>query len=212
MDSLATKRCCGCKRDLPTASFSKHAKRKDGLQTQCKQCAKGTYDKWRIAAGKEAWAEYQRGWGAANRDKQHAISRRHYENHREQEVARVVAHRKANADHYREYNREWLVANAEQAREWRRLWLTVERNREYHNRRRANREAATIVPFTREQLAAKMAYWGNLCWICKVKPMEVVDHVKPLTKGGPHVLSNLRPACRSCNSKKHNKWPYSPPR
>lgn len=32
------------------------------------------------------------------------------------------------------------------------------------------------------------------------------DHVKPLAKGGPHILANIRPACVSCNSRKHATW------
>jgi 5-methylcytosine-specific restriction endonuclease McrA len=29
------------------------------------------------------------------------------------------------------------------------------------------------------------------------------DHVRPLSSGGRHVIENLVPACRSCNSSKH---------
>jgi 5-methylcytosine-specific restriction endonuclease McrA len=37
-------------------------------------------------------------------------------------------------------------------------------------------------------------------------PFEHVDHVKPIAKGGLNVLSNMRPACGSCNSAKRAKW------
>jgi 5-methylcytosine-specific restriction endonuclease McrA len=33
------------------------------------------------------------------------------------------------------------------------------------------------------------------------------DHVKPLAKGGAHILANLRPACLSCNRSKRDRWP-----
>lgn len=68
--------------------------------------------------------------------------------------------------------------------------------------------AATVAPFTREQLAARMAYFGNRCWIC-AGPFEQVDHVKPLAKGGPHMLANLRPSCAPCNNRKRARWPLS---
>jgi 5-methylcytosine-specific restriction endonuclease McrA len=51
-----------------------------------------------------------------------------------------------------------------------------------------------------------MAYWGNCCWMCSGEYQEV-DHVIPLARGGLHCLSNLRPACRSCNASKGAKRP-----
>ncbi|MGX7727586.1 HNH endonuclease [Rhodococcus sp. 5G237] len=36
-----------------------------------------------------------------------------------------------------------------------------------------------------------------------------VDHVKPINKGGPHMLANLRPACGPCNSRKRDQWPFT---
>jgi 5-methylcytosine-specific restriction endonuclease McrA len=50
-----------------------------------------------------------------------------------------------------------------------------------------------------------MACWGDRCWLrilCDGAPYETVDHVIPLVLGGPHCLSNLRPACGPCNSSK----------
>ncbi|WP_349257835.1 HNH endonuclease [Iamia sp.] len=38
---------------------------------------------------------------------------------------------------------------------------------------------------------------------------DSIDHVKPLSKGGAHMLSNLRPSCRSCNSRKGARWPFA---
>lgn len=73
--------------------------------------------------------------------------------------------------------------------------------------KRHKRRQAPWIPFGPDQLAAKLRYWGDRCWICHV-PYTAVDHVKPLSRGGWHALANLRPICRSCNSRKSNKWPY----
>ncbi|MFJ4997109.1 HNH endonuclease [Microbacterium sp. NPDC088619] len=40
-------------------------------------------------------------------------------------------------------------------------------------------------------------------------PFENLDHVKPVSLGGITTLSNLRPACVSCNSLKRARW-YGP--
>ncbi|NAE18264.1 hypothetical protein GUJ16_13385 [Enterococcus hirae] len=39
-------------------------------------------------------------------------------------------------------------------------------------------------------------------------PASEIDHVKPLSRGGSAWPANLRPACRTCNSKKRARWPY----
>lgn len=71
-------------------------------------------------------------------------------------------------------------------------------------RRRAQVRGQTTVRFSREQLAARLTMFPG-CWMCG-GTYECIDHVKPITKGGPHMLSNLRPACRSCNQKKGGRW------
>ncbi len=50
----------------------------------------------------------------------------------------------------------------------------------------------------------------GICGIC-LMPVGyeefTVDHIRPVSKGGSHVLSNLQPAHPSCNSTKGAKWP-----
>lgn len=73
------------------------------------------------------------------------------------------------------------------------------------NKRRAAIASSASVSFTLEQMTARFAYYGFACWMCGA-PWESMDHVKPLSKGGPHLLANLRPACTRCNSSKGAKW------
>lgn len=80
--------------------------------------------------------------------------------------------------------------------------------REHDRRRYASvKRGCAVYPFTTEQLAAKVAYWGHRCWICR-GPFEAIDHVKPLAKLGPHMLANLRPICTACNTRKRDRWPF----
>jgi 5-methylcytosine-specific restriction endonuclease McrA len=73
------------------------------------------------------------------------------------------------------------------------------------NRRRARKKSAPSHPYTSDQMAQRIAYWGDKCWMCG-GAYEALDHVIPLSRGGADCLANLRPACGSCNSRKHNKW------
>jgi 5-methylcytosine-specific restriction endonuclease McrA len=61
---------------------------------------------------------------------------------------------------------------------------------------------------TQSQLAAKYEMYGNKCWMCGADGPMSLDHVKPISKGGPHILANLRPACMPCNRRKSAHWPW----
>lgn len=58
---------------------------------------------------------------------------------------------------------------------------------------------------TTEEIRARIEYYGHKCWMCGA-PWTCIDHVKPLSLGGSNWPANLRPACRSCNARKHNRW------
>jgi len=42
----------------------------------------------------------------------------------------------------------------------------------------------------------------GICGLSVSKEEMTIDHIVPLSRGGPHVLSNLQPAHSSCNTKK----------
>ena len=50
---------------------------------------------------------------------------------------------------------------------------------------------------------------GPGCWICgrAVAVEPNIDHVIPLSRGGSNGMSNLKVACKKCNSIKGNKLP-----
>lgn len=76
---------------------------------------------------------------------------------------------------------------------------------EYHRRRLARKAEAVVVPFTDEQLQQRLSMFGFRCYLrirCDGDQDIELDHVIPLTLGGPHCLANLRPICRSCNATK----------
>lgn len=103
---------------------------------------------------------------------------------------------------------EWKRANRESWRESRRQAKKNNpiANRASNRRRKAIKLGAPTFPFTIDQLLARLAYFGNRCWMCGAEANSL-DHVKPLSKGGAHMLCNLRPACVPCNSRKHDRWP-----
>ena len=129
--------------------------------------------------------------------------------------------REANKEHCREYQLRYMAENAEYARkatlrakDWKKANPERARDnaRQSEQRRRARKQETAVVPFTSEQVEQRFEYYGNRCYLglkgCSGNPDEM-DHVKPLAKFGPHILANIRPACKSCNSSKRDKWPFN---
>lgn len=103
--------------------------------------------------------------------------------------------RESNRDHHREISRAWSRGNPA-------------RNALAKHRRRARKNGTQVCAISTASVAEKIKYWGGKCWMC-LAAADTLDHVKPLAAGGYHMLANLRPACRSCNSSKGAKW-YGP--
>ena len=90
-------------------------------------------------------------------------------------------------------------AQVARARRW---YATHPEARRRHELRRRAREYAAAGWASAEQIAARVAYYGGCCWICGKPDAETTDHVIPLAAGGSNWPANLRPACKSCNSRK----------
>lgn len=103
----------------------------------------------------------------------------------------------------------WEVANPDTRRKYRRDRKKMDpiSNRNYVRARSARKRAATVLPVPAEALRQRLAYYGHRCWMCGSPERITVDHVKPLSKGGAHMLCNLRPACDDCNTRKGARWP-----
>lgn len=57
------------------------------------------------------------------------------------------------------------------------------------------------------QIQARIDFYGGLCWICRTKPWEQLDHVIPWVRGGANWPANIRPACAACNNIKSSRDP-----
>jgi 5-methylcytosine-specific restriction endonuclease McrA len=101
----------------------------------------------------------------------------------------------------------YRLAHPEQYREYRRAGKkrNPEANRSYVRARKTRLRGQVVVHFTPEQLRQRLSMFAG-CWMCGGRA-ETIDHVKPIAKGGAHMLANLRPACLACNSRKQDRWP-----
>lgn len=76
------------------------------------------------------------------------------------------------------------------------------------SRRRSRRVAAADNDLTAQEWAELCAMWGG-CAYCGQAEASLAstlqkDCVQPISRGGRYTLSNVVPACRSCNASKSN--------
>lgn len=128
-----------------------------------------------------------------------------------------------NADHVKEHKRQYYLDNKEdilrKRKEYREnnhdkirscinSWRNNNPEKHLANalKRRSLKKSASGTS-NHIQISNRIEMFGGCCWICGL-PYEAIDHVKPLSKGGSNWPSNLRPICKSCNSKKKDVWPF----
>lgn len=112
----------------------------------------------------------------------------------------------ANREKVRKSCREYALAHPDKARERVRKWAQLHPEKRCQNQ--ANRRA-------RENDAKgshTLAEWQSIlkqhpsCAYCGRTDCKLTrDHVVPLSKGGSNYISNIVPACQSCNSRKKDR-------
>lgn len=72
---------------------------------------------------------------------------------------------------------------------------------ENERRRRVQKLSTEVEKITVEMLQERLVEFGGVCAYCG-GPHEHWDHMKPLSSGGSHTLSNLAPSYKACNLSK----------
>ena len=152
---------------------------------RCCACHRVRAKKWR-EANPEKMREYGKRWSKANPEKRSEYTRRWQAANPEK--VREIARRwgEDNRDRKSEYDKRWFEANPEKVRE-------------YNHRRRIHKNNNESQPY---EFKVICAHYDNRCVKCGEKKKLTVDHINPISKGGPDIASNIQPLCKSCNSKK----------
>jgi 5-methylcytosine-specific restriction endonuclease McrA len=125
-----------------------------------------------------------------------AAGRRFYRENRATLVARCKAYYREHKAEHRARDKAWKMANPEKV-------MLSGRNASGRTRALQYGVAHDV---TAQQLADRVSMFGGRCWMCGAEWQEF-DHVIPLSRGGPHIPSNIRPACSPCNRRKWAKRP-----
>jgi len=217
-----TKRCSKCKETKSVTEFSKDRCQKDGLQSKCKSCGRQYYqenrekkleyvkqyyqeNRGRILKkvkqyrqeNKEKIREYKKQYYHENRERILEYSRQLYQENRER--------RSENNKQYYQENRGRILKKVKQYRQ-----ENKEKIREYKKQyRQENRDY--YLECSRRYVALKRSAIPEHLLNCKVERQRLVDiyalrqrisdatgieyhvdHMWPLSKGGPHWSGNLQ--------------------
>ena len=179
---------------------------------------------------KEQRREYMRQWHAENPRDRRSYKAAYDASHREANAERRrmnQAHIKLSKAAWYQANRERLIAKVEARYEAKKAEVLAYQANYYvehtdkvkanvlayraanpekkalHDNRRRVRKAGNGGTHTAAEWREKCQVLGNVCFYCgEAKPLTR-DHIIPLARGGTDDITNLVPACRSCNSRKH---------
>lgn len=124
---------------------------------------------------------------------------------------------RADPDKFKSRSRNWRSSNPEYINKWYenrgrlvvRKWAqdNPHKRRESCQRRRALLKGCDV---SLADIAAVVERSGGLCCLCNSlvpEGMRHIDHIVPLSKGGPHAQENLQMLCYRCNLSKGSKLP-----
>jgi 5-methylcytosine-specific restriction endonuclease McrA len=191
-----TKRCSKCGETKAVSEFHRNSASKDGRQCYCKVCKraseKATRDRYRERrnASSLAWKKrnrerlenYNCAYYSATRDRRLEVARKW----REENPAKVAEYR----ERHPEYVHGWYLRNRE-------LVYAYKKRRDALLRGASSGEI-----ITHAFVAARDNWRCHICGGRVTRKNWSLDHLIPVSQGGPHSLANVSLAHRRCNSKR----------
>ncbi len=196
------KRCTRCLQWKDNSEFYRDRTKLDGLKSQCKDCRKLYKREYRSRLRARAMAHlrrtYMRVWLARRVPQPLALSPgfvRWQEKRRDRRRELISAHL-----------RRWHIAHPEASRTW--YADTPEMPTARRQNLRARQAGAAVSDFSPEEWKWLVKAYGHRCAYCgRPDDRLTPDHIVPLAQGGRNTLSNIVPACMTCNSQKGARTP-----
>lgn len=204
-----TKTCTKCHETKPVAEFSKCARARDGLKSQCKACDKIAVSVWdRANPGKRKARDAA--WNKANPGKRKARSAVWYAENREKVKADGAARYAANPEKIKAVNAKWVSENMDKVKVIQARWDAA--NPDSRTIRNANRRARKVEAGGKlsKGLAERLFTLQRGKCACCGKSLgkdSHLDHIMPLALGGSNTDSNMQLLRGICNRQKSAKHP-----
>jgi hypothetical protein len=192
-----SKTCPKCRQTKPLHEWGKNKSKKDGLSSECKSCHASDVAKWR-KANPEEQKRRSRAQHDKNKEKSNEARRANYRANEDRERKQRKSYYEKTAEKQKQSSKEWRINNPEKARSQGR-------------RIRAMRASVYTEDYSTDQVLER---WGINCHLCGL-PIDLLaprsthakgwelglqlDHVIPLSSGGPDTLENVKPSHGKCN-------------
>jgi 5-methylcytosine-specific restriction endonuclease McrA len=152
---------------------------------------------------------YERRWRSKNLEKDLANKRNHYIDNQAVYKEKAKVWRQSNPERSNELSKLWKQKNPGKCKEGGRRWRkeNPEKHAAKERKRRAILRNVEHEPYTVEDIQDLWYSQSGCCSYCGTPLFSRyhVDHMIPISRGGPDKLANLTLACPLCNLQKHAK-------
>ena len=207
---------CGKWIELSAEYWSRNAARRDGFDSQCKECRKKYHSEYHQKnkdkineRSKEyrktnASKDYHKNYREKNKEHLKMKAKEWQENNKEKCLEKYRRYRERNHEKLAKLRREKEATPEHKERV--RKYYEANKEKSFNRvRKRRTLKKSTVALLTTEQWRQAKEHFNNQCAYCGSEGNLSQDHIIPISLGGYHVRTNVAPACLSCNLSKSNK-------
>jgi hypothetical protein len=206
------KTCSKCKIEKPREEFGARKDARDGLKSNCRECANASVARWE-AENKEKKKAQMAEWYVNNSDHSKNYSKEYYQKNKEVKLEKCKNWHKNNPDKVAVKHKKWASKNKEHLKNYNHSYAqeNPEKITAKEAKRRAAKLQATPKWLTEEDFAKIREVYKEAKRLEKLDGIKRhVDHYYPLqgkTVCGLHIYENLQILTESENCSKNNKLP-----
>ena len=223
---MEMKKCSKCGTDKPLTNefYFKSKIQKSGFRPECKDCSK-KQKKEHYKNNEDKMRERSRKYCQNNKDKIKGYkeknkdrikekneewkekNKEYFKEYRDSNKDKIKEYCEKNKDKIKERTKEYCEKNKDKIKEYKKEHFKSNKDlyrRNSQTRRARKKQLPATLTF--EQWQKIKNIFNNKCAYCGKESKLEQEHFIPLSKGGEYTHNNIIPACRSCNSSKHNNF------